>query len=111
MNDVGGVQVLEGAQNLIDEKLDVVNLETLLGPDHAAQISFHNVANQVNLTDHAALPWHVHHVMQAEDVLVDTVLHNHDFSQHSLCVNDVLNVSQAFDGALLVGLHIGGRNN
>lgn len=47
MNDVGGVDVLDPAEKLIEEKLDVLLRQTLLRVDDAVQVCVHQLRHLV----------------------------------------------------------------
>ena len=59
MDNVGGVEEFEGAQNLVDEVLDVLCEQLLSRADHSAQVRLHQLANQVNITEHLSIAYKV----------------------------------------------------
>ena len=54
MDDVGRVEEFEGAEHLVDEVLDVLGQQLLPRADHTAQVSLHQLAHQVAVTEYLA---------------------------------------------------------
>ena len=62
MNNVSRVEELESPQNLIDEVLYVLCQQLLARSDHSAQISLHELADQINVTKSIWLLWHIDNI-------------------------------------------------
>lgn len=110
------MQIFKGPHQLVNEELNVIDLQVLLGPNHPVQISLHQVTHQVQLADCAPFPGNVDYVLETEYVLMHAVLHDHDFSEHALSINlqvlskifyDIFDVGQTFNSALLSCLCVG----
>ena len=52
MDDIGGVQEFEGAEDLINEVLDVLGQKLLSGANHSTQVSLHKFTNEIDITKH-----------------------------------------------------------
>ena len=48
MHDLGGVEVLDPAQQLVEEHLDVVGREVLGGDDDFVEVALHQLGNEVD---------------------------------------------------------------
>ena len=81
------MQVFKGPHQLVNEELDVIDLKVLFRPNYPIQIGLHQVTHEVQLANCAPLPRNVDNVLKTQDVLMDAVLHYHDFSQYALCIN------------------------
>mmetsp|Transcript_887 Transcript_887/g.1207 ORF Transcript_887/g.1207 Transcript_887/m.1207 type:complete len:129 (-) Transcript_887:166-552(-) len=106
MDNVGGVEEFEGAQNLVDEVLDVLCEQLLSRADHSAQVRLHQLANQVNITEHLSCLWDVDDVEEAEHVLMQQVFHDDDLSQHALCIDQIFHVRELLNCDLFTCLSI-----
>jgi hypothetical protein len=87
VDDFSGVEVFEGSQYLVNEELNVVDLQVLLGPNDTAHIGFHDIADQVNLANDLTFTWHVNNVLKSENIFMHAALHNNDLAQNTLSVN------------------------
>lgn len=75
MNDSRTVYVLQAAQDLVDEELDML-VRQALGADDVVQVGAHQVRHQVDLLERfeRIVGPRMEHVQQADNVLVVHVL-------------------------------------
>lgn len=90
MKYVGGVDVLQSPQDLVDEVFVVSNSELLSRGDDLVQISVHEIRHNVQGVEMLLIWRRRQNVFQAEDVLVMKVPQQLDFAQRALRILQVL---------------------
>ena len=91
MQHIRRVDVLQRPQHLVDEVLDVIQTQALLGVDYPVQVRLHQFAHDVNVVEIIDVPHHGgHHVDDADDVLVLEMLEEFNLAEDALGVDLVL---------------------
>jgi len=113
MNDIGGMNVLETAEHLIDKVLDVINRQRLFGVNDAMQIGFHQIGNNVNIIEIVQiLVLGRHHIENTDNVLVMEMFHQFDLTENPLGIDFVIEGTRDhLDGHITVFLLIVSRND
>lgn len=70
MKDPCWVKKLESFEDLIDEVLDMIDWKLLLGLNHATQVCFDQLADEIDVADHLSFSRNVDDVLQAKNVFM-----------------------------------------
>lgn len=104
---VGGVDIFETTQDLVDEVLDVIDGERLLAVDDAMQVRLHQILHDVNIFEVVRMWWRRNDVDYPNHILVRKLLHQFDLSQDALCVDGILESARyLFDRDFLSSLFV-----
>ena len=109
VEDVGGVDVLQSPQYLIEEIADMIIAQSL-GLQQFVQICLHQTLHDVDVSEglHVERP---EDVPDIDDVLVLEPVEDLDFPQSSLAVSLVLEGADLLDRDLGLGLHVHGGHD
>lgn len=69
MNQVGGMHVEQPSENLVDEVLDVIFSEVLLGVDNSVKVCLHKLGYNVDVGV-ASFTLRLQDVQQSDDIFV-----------------------------------------
>lgn len=103
MEDIGGVDVLHAAEQLVQEKLVVLGREVVVGLDYLVEVGLHELEDDVNVAELAAR-WREHDMLDPDDVRVAQEAEQLDLAEDAGGVGDVLeDVVDLLDGDVLAG--------
>lgn len=111
MEDIGGVDVLHAAEQLVQEELVVLGREVVVGLDDLVEVGLHELEDDVNVAELAAR-WREHDMLDLDDVRVAQQAQQLDLAQDAGGVGDVLeDVVDLLDGDVLAGEGVEGRGD
>ena len=101
MEDIGGVDVLHAAEQLVQEELVVLGREVVVGLDYLVEVGLHELEDDVNVAELAAR-WREHDMLDPDDVRVAQEAEQLDLAEDAGGVGDVLeDVIDLLDGDVL----------
>lgn len=103
MENIGGVDVLQAAEELVEEELVVLGREVIVGLDDLVEVGLHELEDDVNVAELAAR-WREHDMLDLDDVRVAQEAEQLDLAEDAGGVRDVLeDVVDLLDGDVLAG--------
>lgn len=101
MEDIGGVDVLHAAEQLVQEELVVLGREVVVGLDYLVEVGLHELEDDVNVAELAAR-WGEHDMLDPDDVRVAQEAEQLDLAEDAGGVGDVLeDIVDLLDGDVL----------
>ena len=101
MEDIGCVDVLHAAEQLVQEELVVLGREVVVGLDYLVEVGLHELEDDVNVAELAAR-WREHDMLDPDDVRVAQEAEQLDLAEDAGGVGDVFeDVVNLLDGDVL----------
>jgi hypothetical protein len=106
VEDIGRVNVLKTSEHLVHKVLAVIIGELILRVNDFVQVSFHEVQHYVDIFE-ILFRQRIDQITKSNYILVIAVMQKLDFSQNTLCVNQVVKcMTNLLNRNLLVGILI-----